>query len=68
MAEYMHLVHCFEPVYDENSRVLILGSFPSVKSREEGFITATRGTDFGGSSPSFTARRCRRPLRRKLHC
>ena len=37
MAEYMHLVHCFESVYDENSRVLILGSFPSVKSREEGF-------------------------------
>ena len=37
MAEYMHLVHCFEPVYYENSRVLILGSFPSVKSREEGF-------------------------------
>lgn len=24
----------FAPVYDENSRVLILGSFPSVKSRE----------------------------------
>ncbi len=27
----------FEPVFDENSRVLILGSFPSVKSREVGF-------------------------------
>ena len=27
----------FLPVYDENSRILILGSFPSVKSREEGF-------------------------------
>ena len=24
----------FAPIYDENSRVLILGSFPSVKSRE----------------------------------
>ena len=29
--------HEFEPVYDNNSRVLILGSFPSVKSRAEGF-------------------------------
>ena len=31
------LVHPFLPVYDENTRVLILGSFPSVKSREAGF-------------------------------
>lgn len=27
----------FEPVYDNNSKVLILGSFPSVKSRAVGF-------------------------------
>lgn len=31
------MIHTFEPVYDEKSRVLILGSFPSVKSREAGF-------------------------------
>ena len=31
------LTHPFNPVYDENSRLLILGSFPSVKSRELGF-------------------------------
>lgn len=29
--------HEFEPVYDKNSEILILGSFPSVKSREQGF-------------------------------
>ncbi len=29
--------HEFEPVYGAHSRILILGSFPSVKSREEGF-------------------------------
>ena len=29
--------HTFDPVYDNHSRVLILGSFPSVKSREQGF-------------------------------
>lgn len=34
---YTHVVHSFEPVYDEQSRVLILGSLPSVKSREQGF-------------------------------
>ena len=32
------LVHPIPPVYDANSRILILGSFPSVKSREQGFF------------------------------
>ncbi len=32
------IIHNISPVYDENSAVLILGSFPSVKSREEGFF------------------------------
>ena len=31
-------VHPIAPVFDENSRILILGSFPSVKSREAGFF------------------------------
>lgn len=35
--EYQHLCHGFGPVYDARSRVLILGSFPSVKSREANF-------------------------------
>ena len=30
--------HPFPPLYDENSRMLILGSFPSVKSREQMFF------------------------------
>jgi len=30
--------HPIKPVYNENSKILILGSFPSVKSREEGFF------------------------------
>lgn len=33
-------VQGFEPVFDANSRVLILGSFPSVKSRADGFYYA----------------------------
>ena len=35
MAEIFY--HTFDPVYDNHSRVLVLGSFPSVKSREQGF-------------------------------
>lgn len=36
--EYQHLHHTFEPVFDAESRILILGSFPSVKSRENQFF------------------------------
>ena len=31
-------IHTIAPVYDERSRILILGSFPSVKSRETAFF------------------------------
>lgn len=37
MQEYQHISHEFGPVYDEKSEILILGSFPSVKSREMQF-------------------------------
>lgn len=36
----------FAPVFDEKSRVLILGSFPSVKSREVGFYYGNRQNRF----------------------
>lgn len=32
------VTHPFPPVLDEDCRILILGSFPSVKSREDGFF------------------------------
>lgn len=32
------IVHPISPIYNSNSQILILGSFPSVKSREEGFF------------------------------
>ena len=35
--EYEHITHSFEPVYDKNSRILILGTLPSVASRENNF-------------------------------
>lgn len=34
---YQHIDHGFEPVFDERSRVLVLGSFPSVLSRANDF-------------------------------
>ena len=38
MDRYEHIIHPFGPLYDKNSRVLILGSLPSVKSREQNFF------------------------------
>ena len=35
--EYEHIVLSFEPVYDKDSEILILGTLPSVKSRENNF-------------------------------
>ncbi len=35
--EYEHIVHSFEPVYNKDSEILILGTLPSVKSRENNF-------------------------------
>ena len=32
------MIHNIDPVYDGNSKILILGSFPSVKSREQQFF------------------------------
>ena len=32
-----HIVHSIPPTFDENSRVLVLGSIPSPKSRETQF-------------------------------
>lgn len=29
--------HTFKPIFNEKSKILILGTFPSVKSREQGF-------------------------------
>ena len=39
--------HTLSPIYDENSRVLILGTMPSPKSREVGFYYGHPQIDFG---------------------
>ena len=36
----MSQTHPFKPIFDENSKILILGSFPSVVSRKFGFYYA----------------------------
>lgn len=62
MTQHTQITHPFPPVFDENSRVLILGSFPSVKSREVSFYYGNPQNRFwrvlaalfGGDVPSTT--------------
>ena len=35
--DYQNITHPISPIYDNSSKILILGSFPSVKSREQAF-------------------------------
>lgn len=37
-TQYQTITHPIQPVYDAHSKILILGSFPSVKTREYGFF------------------------------
>lgn len=55
----------FEPIYDERAEVLILGSFPSVKSREVGFYYGNPQNRFWtmlarvfGDSPKTVEEKC----------
>lgn len=36
--EYKTIVHPLRPLFDRQSRILILGSFPSIKTREMNFF------------------------------
>ena len=42
----MHIIHPLNPIYDKNSKVLILGTMPSVKSREANFYYANKTNRF----------------------
>lgn len=46
MTKDKKLIHPFPPVYDEHSKILILGSFPSVVSREKSFYYANQTNRF----------------------
>lgn len=40
------MIHSFKPIYDENSKVLILGSMPSIKSLEDEMYYANPRNSF----------------------
>lgn len=46
MGEVVQVVHPFEPIYDATSKILFLGSFPSVISRKKSFYYANQTNRF----------------------
>ena len=47
MTDLIHVTHASIPIFiDEQSEILILGSLPSIKSREEGFFYAHKKNRF----------------------
>ena len=66
--------HPFPPVYDAHSKILILGSFPSVKSREQAFFYGHPQNRFWGvlaavlgeEAPGSVAEKTELLLRRRV--
>ncbi len=42
----MRIIHPLKPIFDKNSQILILGSFPSIISRQEKFYYANKQNRF----------------------
>lgn len=69
-----HILHPFGPVFDEHSRVLVLGTMPSPKSREHGFYYGhprnrfwpVLAEIFGEEAPKTPAERRAFALRHKI--
>ena len=66
--QYETVKHTFEPVYDENSKILILGSFPSVKSREQAFYYGHPQNRFWKVIAKITGQFRKRLSKRKDYC
>ena len=62
------IVHTIPPLYDSESRVLLLGSIPSPKSREVGFFYGHPQNRFWPCWRLCLARRCRSPSRTSARC
>ena len=60
--------HEIPPVFDENSRVLVLGSFPSVQSRKAAFFYGHPQNRFWRVLSAVSVSRCRgmSPKRRRF--
>ena len=66
--ELTHVKHEFDPIFDENSEILILGTLPSVKSREQNFYYGHPQNRFWKVIAALFVSLCRRESQRKRIC
>ena len=67
MLQHTVIEHPIPPTWNNESEILILGSFPSVKSRETDTFTVIHKTDSGTFSPQFTRTSVPQQKRKKRH-
>ena len=67
MLQHTVIEHPIPPTWNNESEILILGSFPSVKSRETGYFYGHPQTDSGAFSPQFTRTSVPQLKRKKRH-
>lgn len=66
--KYEHIVHPFPPLYDDDSEILILGSLPSVKSREQMFFYGHPQNRFWKVMSRVLGKNSQPPLMRRRLC
>jgi len=59
------MIHPFEPFFDRQSRILILGSFLRLRPAPKAFITDIRKTDSGASLRRSSVQLFRLPSKKK---
>ena len=62
------VVHPIPPVYRADSRILILGSFPSVKSRETGFFYGHPQNRFWKVTAAVCGEEVPQTVEEKIYC
>lgn len=65
MKKYDLVTHTFPPIFDKNSKILILGSIPSIKSREANIYFGNPKIDFGKFFLSSWMHHIRNQIKRK---
>lgn len=65
--ETQHIIHNFEPIYNEHSKILMLGTMPSPKPEKSDSTMDTQETDSGKLYPMSVAKRIRRREKARSH-
>lgn len=65
--EVKNIIHQFEPVYTPQSKILMLGTMPSPKSREQGFYYGHPRNRFWRVVSDIRGEKSHNPLRKRKH-